>query len=164
MNLKDSFELILKRIHSLIAHHINIWIGNWTFTHYTNYDCHANKPFHCFSSSHIFSRLFMNINIPSQDDGVLTAASDDGIQGIFSQKYLSTFRHFHSRQYSYKTNISLFTFGIFPLKPTAKDLQCFFSKAWGESCEISWNNSLAVEQITLLKVPRGPGKNTKTTK
>ena len=34
--------------------------------------------------SQFFSHLFMNINIPSEDDGVLTAASDDRIEATFS--------------------------------------------------------------------------------
>ena len=107
----------------------------------------CKKPFHCFSSSHIFSRLFMNINIPSQDDGVLTAASDDQIQAIFSQKIFLAF----SIQAIFVQKYFSFHFCHFSPKPTAKDLQCFFSKGCKKFCEISWNNPLEVEQITLLK-------------
>ena len=57
----------------------HIWIGNYPnlpFTYYTNYDCHArieffNQHIYIFFSR-VFRRLFMNIIVPSQEDGFLT--------------------------------------------------------------------------------------------
>ena len=67
--------------------YIFIWIGNSTFTYNTNYDGHA-KNLSIVSVDLTFSpHLFMNIDIPSEDDGVLTAASDDRIEATFSFRF-----------------------------------------------------------------------------
>ena len=104
----------------------------------------------------------MNINIPSEDDGVLTAASDDRIAATFSFRFWA----FSLQAIFVQKKYFSFHFWIFfSLDPTAKDLPCFFSKCCKTFCDISWwNNPSEVEQITLLKLPRrGPDQNSKTT-
>ena len=117
------------------------------------------KTFPLFQLISHFSHLFMNIDIPSEDDGVLTAASDDRIEATFSFHF---FWAFSLQAIFVQQKLFLFLLlDFFLTQPHCQGFAMFF--CCKKFCEIVLNNPLEVGQITLLKLPRRD-QNSKTTK